>query len=357
MQALEAEIGAWAQKSGKDHTFVSIYFGGGTPSLMQPESVARILQAATTLGEITPTTEITVECNPTSSPRPTLDALKMAGVNRVSIGVQGLRDDWLTFLGRAHTTRQAIETVEHALHLFDNVNADVIYGLPTQDLAAWQTQLTQLAHMGLSHISAYQLTIEPQTRFFTDVRRGLWQPVDSDVEATFFDLTRETLCQAGFENYETSNFAKPGFACRHNVHVWMYGSYIGIGAGAHGRPILAEGTRLATAVLRQPDAYLSAIATQNTPFATYFTLSATQQLQEAVFLGLRLQQGICLSSLIKRFGWTAYKEGIDGEAIRFLQHRGLLVEGDTSLRLTETGWPLLNGVLNQILTEPPTPGA
>ena len=341
----------------------SVFFGGGTPSLMGTENFARVIDACRKLGVIDAETEITVECNPTSfDEMRDADAffrqLKAVGVNRISIGVQGLKQEWLTFLGRAHRVEDALATLDAALGVFDNVNADVIYGLPNQRLEEWLQQLETLTQRGLTHISAYQLTIEPNTLFFKDVRRGRWAPISGDLEADFFDATRTALQAHGYENYEISNFAKPGQACRHNVHVWQYGEYLGIGAGAHGRVISDSGIVVATQIVRQPDGYLRRMKDLADPVSLATPLNGPETIQEAVFSGLRLATGVDVESLRKRYGETAYAEAVLSRETTLLVDSGLLIERNGYLQLTERGWPLLNGVLQRILPIlPPQPAA
>jgi oxygen-independent coproporphyrinogen-3 oxidase len=349
IEALLRDIHAWKPQLPRNQDIASIFIGGGTPSLMKPASIERVLEACYSLGKPTHLTEITVECNPSSTSAEFLHDIRNIGVNRVSIGVQGLQPNWLKFLGRTHTVDEALHTLKAALDLFPAVNADVIYGLPDQSLTEWQNQLGSLCHMGLQHISAYQLTIEPNTRFFTDVKRGLWTPIQDDLEYAFFEKTTDILTKSGYTNYEISNFAKPGFACRHNLHVWQYGSYLGIGAGAHGRPLLQNGQRYATSVVRQPHTYLERFQAGLSPLAEDEPLTEMQQLQERLFLGLRLQEGIRIENLSKHTQNGLYEEALDVEGYEYVCSQGLLEERDGYLRLTKRGWPLLNGILKQIL--------
>ena len=367
----------------------SIFFGGGTPSLMSPQSLSQVISKCTELGLMDAATEVTVECNPTSfdNDRPAkvfFEDLKRAGVNRVSIGIQGLRPESLEFLGRTHRVEDALATLDAAQIVFNNVNADVIYGLPKQRLEDWQELLENLAQRGLAHISAYQLTIEQNTRFYKDVRMGLWAPIPADLEADFFDATRQILRGCGYENYEISNFARPGMACRHNVHVWKYGEYLGIGAGAHGRVVASDGTYIATQVVRQPEGYLRRMKDLSDGISVATPLNAPEAAQEAVFSGLRLATGVNMEMLIKCFGETSCEDAFSVPEITFLTERGLLVRGPSShdaaptndelltvcseaceplqkgyfslpephtsfLRLTDKGWMRLNGVLERIL--------
>ncbi|PZP40011.1 MAG: hypothetical protein DI585_02355 [Pseudomonas fluorescens] len=337
----------------------SLFFGGGTPSLMSAHSLAQIIDSCSKLGKISHNTEITLECNPTSfdSNKEAIDffnELKSIGINRVSIGIQGLKQEWLEFLGRHHSAEESLKTLDAAQQVFDNVNADVIYGLPSQKLEEWTDQLSLLAERNLAHISAYQLTIEPNTHFFRDVRKGLWEPVSSDVEADFFDATREILSHHNYINYEISNFAKPGKHCVHNTHVWQYGEYLGIGAGAHGRVRTEDNHIIATHVIRQPDGYLRRTANSEPTIITH-SLTAAETAQEAIFLGLRLLEGVDMESLQKTFGKQVYEEAISTSDITLLCQSGLLQIKANHLQLTQTGWPRLNAILSRILRPLNTP--
>jgi oxygen-independent coproporphyrinogen-3 oxidase len=364
------------------HRITSIFFGGGTPSLMKPDSIRKVIDESRKIGIVDHVTEITVECNPTSfddvkSAIRFFEDLKAAGVNRVSIGIQGLKAEWLRFLGRTHQVSDALQTLDAALSVFSNVNADVIYGLPDQTVDEWEELLEILIQHDLPHISAYQLTIEKNTRFFADVRRGAWVPISTDLEADFFEATRRILRQHGYVNYEISNFAKPGSVCQHNEHVWKYGEYLGIGAGAHGRVTSDNGTTLATQVTRQPDGYLRRMKGLGDELSIANPLSASEAVQEAIFSGLRLATGVDMEMLLKRFGAASCKEAISASEIAFLvdanflewaqvpsptpsssdgipthpsSHENAVSERHTEfLRLTEQGWPRLNSVLERIL--------
>ncbi|MBI1308555.1 MAG: radical SAM family heme chaperone HemW [Proteobacteria bacterium] len=347
--ALGRELAGWKEKLGGTRRVTSVFFGGGTPSLMGVDSVARVLNFCADLGGDLTGAEITVEANPTSASKTLFKGLAEAGVNRFSVGVQGLREEWLEFLGRKHAVHEALQTLEDAMEACGNVNADVIYGLPGQQLEDWTQQLEKLGKMGLTHLSAYQLTIEKNTRFFSDVRRGLWTPVDSDTEADFFAATQATLAGLGYENYEISNFSKPGKACAHNLHVWRYGDYLGVGAGAHGRVTLPDGHLVATAVVRQPQGYLTRMGEAGEALAVEKRLDAAEAMQEAVFSGLRLAAGIDTAALRKRFGKGVWGLAVDDVELARLEEGGLLRQTGTILALSENGWPKLDGILRRIL--------
>lgn len=340
----------------------SVFFGGGTPSLISAANLRQVIDSCRELGTFTDDTEITVECNPTSfdEERPAgafFSDLKAAGVTRVSIGIQGLKPEWLAFLGRTHRVEEALATLDAAQSVFDNVNADVIYGLPEQALGEWTKQLESLSERGLAHISAYQLTIEQNTRFFKDVKNGLWEPISGDIEADFFEATRETLIATGYENYEISNFAKSGKACRHNLQVWRYGEYLGIGAGAHGRVRTSDGLTMATQIVRQPEGYLRRVKSGEDCVSQAVVLNSAETAQEAVFSGLRLAEGCDMEWVRKHVEIPAYQEGISTPEVAFLVESGFLEWHGNHLRLTSMGWPRLNSVLQRVLRPltPPTP--
>ena len=330
VQALLADLKFQANHFGLAGQKVSsIFFGGGTPSLMSVAAVAEIINAAATVFQFE-NPEITLEANPTSSAAEKFKDFVGVGVNRFSIGVQGLDETELTFLGREHTAREALAVVDMALNATPNVNFDLIYGLPHQPLARWHEQLNWAVGKGVAHISAYQLTIEPNTVFYAQVNKGTWQPVDNETEADFFDLTRRVLTEVGYENYEISNFARPGFACRHNVHVWEYKPYLGIGAGAHGRV-----NGFATATYKMPESYMKNAA--KNPFAVYTQLDNQTADEERLMMGLRLAKGIIPPP---RFD----------NQINLLIKDGFLEKNeDGRTRLTPQGWPVLNGVLRKII--------
>ncbi len=334
-------------------SLTSVFFGGGTPSLMAPKTLEKLING---LSEITPPEddmEVTVECNPTSfastaAAHQFFQDLKSCGVNRISIGIQGLKQEWLTFLGREHSVEDALATLDAAQSVFDNVNADVIYGLPGQELDDWNKLLIYLAERGLSHISAYQLTIEPNTAFYTAVKRGAWEPLNSDQEYDFFQETRSLLKRYNYSNYEISNFCKPGKECRHNLHIWRYGDYAGFGPGAHGRLHTSPCDVLATRILKHPDSYFRA-AEDISSVLHITSLTPAESLQEVFFAGLRLAEGVDMETLLKHYTTAIYEGAIDTEEVAFLIQNGLLNRTRSHLHLTEAGWPLLNSILQRIL--------
>jgi oxygen-independent coproporphyrinogen-3 oxidase len=324
---------------------VSVFVGGGTPSLMGAEAVGEVLAEISQLWDIPHGTEITVECNPTSSSRTLFEGLQRAGVNRVSIGVQSTRADWLEFLGRKHDVTQAMATLDAAQEVIGNVNADLIFGLPQQVLEDWVVQLETLAGRGLAHMSCYQLTIEPQTRFWSAVKRGEWMPMEDDLQAEFITATRAVL-RRKYRNYEVSNFAQAGKECRHNTHVWRYGDYAGVGAGAHGRLTL-DGRRVATQVTKHPRNYLANSAAGR-DVMKMADLSHKQQWKEAILSGLRLDEGIDVAGMEKRLGGKM-TQNVDEAVWRSFRQAGFLDNTEKRLKLADSGWLVLDAVLSQLL--------
>lgn len=347
VKALMHELTQWRPLVGT-RPVVSLFVGGGTPSLMGAARIGQIVDCVNRLFSCAPTLEVTVECNPTSSPATLFGDLALAGVNRVSVGVQGLDDGLLKFLGREHSVDAAVRTLDAAQNAFENVNADLIYGLPKQDLRQWQNDLRAMAERGLAHISAYQLTIEPNTGFFADVRKGKWTPLDNDFQADFMAATDEILEGAGYQRYEISNYARTGRACVHNRHVWEYGDYLGVGAGAHGRICVGD-TRYATSVRKDPLAYLQLINSHGEAFVQRLPVAPNEALQEAFMMGLRLADGVDVDILGKVIHNADWETSLDMARIRTFTQLGLLERIGNRLRASAQGRAHLDHLLREIL--------
>jgi len=343
--ALLAEISHLKGIVGK-RTLTSVFFGGGTPSLMEPDQVNRIVTAALAAFDAAADIEITLEANPTSSEAAKFAGFKTAGVNRFSIGVQSLTQQDLTFLGREHSATEALKVVEMALGTVGNVNLDLIFGLPEQKLSNWEAQLKTALGMGTQHMSCYQLTIEPGTAFYGQVRKGMFTMPDSDIQADFDEATRSLLGTNGYTNYEISNHALNGKACKHNVAVWQYGDYAGIGAGAHGRITLQDGTKVATRGYKMPDTYLKNVTEHGHGWFEQPPIDALRQTEEALLMGLRLRDGVALGGLP-----LPLQDVVNMDGLSHMIRLGFLAKTDHNLRLTPAGWPLLDGVLRHILPE------
>ncbi|MGE4313286.1 MAG: radical SAM family heme chaperone HemW [Pseudobdellovibrionaceae bacterium] len=276
-----------------DRIVTSIFFGGGTPSLMPVETVAAILQHIGNLWVLDKDIEITLEANPTSVENAKFKGFAAAGINRVSIGVQSLNEEDLRFLGRQHSAQDALEAVKIARETFPRYSFDLIYARPRQTLEAWEDELGEaIPHMG-DHASLYQLTIEPQTPFYAQHKRGEFVIPDEEEAATFYETTRTIMGRAGFEDYEVSNYARGGEGARskHNLTYWRTGEHLGIGPGAHGRVFRGQ-TRYATRMHRAPDIWLQKTMQDGVGLQDDIALDDTEVAEEKILMGMRLSEGL-----------------------------------------------------------------
>ena len=324
-------------------TLGSIFFGGGTPSLMPPATVAAILDAAQTHWTPAPDIEITLEANPSSVEAARFADLAAAGINRVSLGLQSLDDTALAFLGRAHSVAESLRALDTAQAHFGRVSVDLIYALPDQSLAAWERELTRALGFGTEHLSLYQLTIEPGTRFATEAAQGRLTIPDGDTAADLFEMTRAMTAAAGLPAYETSNHARLGAESRHNLTYWRYGDYAGVGPGAHGR---RDG--LATQRRRKPENWLSAVARNGHGLEVEEPLAPHDRASEALVMGLRLREGVDLDYVAALAGGTA---PIDWRAVERLSRQGMIAHEGHRLRVTEAGALLLDSILPLVVTD------
>ncbi|GGB17809.1 coproporphyrinogen III oxidase [Sphingomonas metalli] len=321
----------------------SIFFGGGTPSLMPPSTVAAILDAVQTHWQVSDTIEITLEANPSSVEAARFADLAAAGVNRVSLGLQSLDDAALRFLGRAHDAREGLAAVATAQASFGRVSIDLIYARPGQTLSAWQAELDAALALGTEHLSLYQLTIEPGTRFATEAAAGRLVIPDGDAAADLFEATRAITAAARRPAYETSNHAAPGAESRHNLTYWRYGDYAGIGPGAHGRR-----AGLATMRHRKPENWMAAIERNGHGLQVEDPLAPHARATEALVMGLRLAEGVDLKRIAALAGGTA---PIDQGAVERLSLQGLVALTDDRLRVTEAGALLLDAILTEVVAD------
>lgn len=321
----------------------SIFFGGGTPSLMPPATVAAIIVAAEDAWGFEPGIEITLEANPSSVEAARFADLAAAGVNRVSLGLQALDDLALKFLGRAHDVDEGLAALATAQRHFARVSFDLIYARPDQTLAAWEAELARAIGFGTEHLSLYQLTIEPGTRFATDAAAGRLQVPDVDFGADLFDLTRAITSAAGLPAYEISNHARPGAESRHNLIYWRYTDYVGIGPGAHGRR-----GGVATVRHKKPENWMSAITRNGNGAESETPLAPAMRQTEAMLMGLRLGEGVDLAR-IAALGECAIDAVIDENAAATLEREGLIVRDLTRLRATDSGMPVLNAILAALI--------
>jgi putative oxygen-independent coproporphyrinogen III oxidase len=331
---------AWEAETFPGRGLSSIFFGGGTPSLMEPATVAALIEAAERHWGLAPDVEITLEANPSSVEAARFADLAAAGVNRVSLGLQSLDDQALRFLGRAHDVAEGLAALQTALACFGRVGFDLIYALPGQSEAAWATELARALGFGTGHLSLYQLTIEPGTRFAALAARGELAARDPDEGAALYELTEAMTAAAGLPAYEVSNHARPGEESRHNLAYWRYRPYLGIGPGAHGRRGGA-----ATQRHRKPENWIAALARNGHGISEETELSREEQATEALLMGLRLSEGVEIDGVAGR---------LDLRAVERLEGHGLLVRDSGRLAVTPTGRLLLDAILAEIVT-PPSP--
>jgi oxygen-independent coproporphyrinogen-3 oxidase len=322
----------------------SIFFGGGTPSLMDPATVEAVIDAA--VGHWQPATdiEITLEANPNSVEADRFADLSHAGINRLSLGLQSFDDAALAFLGRAHSAREGWRALEIAQKRFRRVSFDLIYALPGDREASWSTTLAQALSLGTSHVSLYQLTIEPGTRFASMVGKGAFEPLDAEAAAALYELTDAMTSAAGLPAYEISNHARAGRESRHNLTYWRYGDYAGIGPGAHGRRL---GMR--TVRHKKPENFLRSLERNGHGITEEAPLSPVEAADEALVMGLRLLEGVDVEAIAQRFGVPAI---VDWERAERLVGSGHLLRDGTRLTLPLSGRLLLDHLLGEIAAMP-----
>ena len=318
----------------------SIFFGGGTPSLMEPATAEAIIKAACTHWRADDDIEVTLEANPSSVEAARFADLAAAGVNRVSVGLQSLDEAALAFLGRAHGVEEGLAALDTAQRNFSRVSFDLIYALPGQQPAEWDKMLGRALGFGTGHLSLYQLTIEPGTRFATMVARRDFEPLDADRSADLFELTQERTAAAGLPLYEISNHARPGEESRHNLAYWRYRDYAGVGPGAHGRRL---GQR--TVRHRKPENYLAAVARNGHGLVEEERLTPREAAHEALVMGLRLAEGIDSDDLAERLGVDRL---VDEAAVLRLEKHAMLDRRGGRLSVTPAGRLLLDSILAEI---------
>ena len=322
------------------HRLTSIFFGGGTPSLMPPATVEAVIAAARSHWTTADDVEITLEANPNSAEAANFADLASAGVNRISLGLQSFDDNSLAFLGRAHSASEGQRALAAAQGAVDRVSFDLIYALPGDDEVSWSRDLDRAISLGTEHLSLYELTIEPGTRFATMVARRDFDPLDAETAARLFELTQERTAAAGLPAYEISNHAKPGAESRHNLSYWRYRDYAGVGPGAHGR---RGGMR--TVRHKKPENFLSAVARNRHGLVEEEQLTGEEAAHEALVMGLRLAEGINPAALADRLG---IERLVDEEAVERLIGHGLLERDGPILRTSLAGRLLLDSILAEI---------
>jgi putative oxygen-independent coproporphyrinogen III oxidase len=338
VHAFEAEL-AHRGELAPGRRVTSIFFGGGTPSLMEPRTVGAILDAVARIWPVDREVEVTLEANPTSVEADRFRGYRAAGVNRVSLGVQALNDRDLKALGRLHSVEEAMHAVAVAMSLFERVSFDLIYARPAQSVAAWRAELETAISRAGEHLSLYQLTIEPGTPFEALRRAGKLDPPDPEASRLLYEVTQEVCRDRGLPAYEVSNHARPGAACRHNLTYWRYGEYAGVGPGAHGRLVAPRG-RLALSTEKRPEAWLERVLAQGHGVVERHLLSSRDEGDEFLLMGLRLAEGIDPD----RFATLAGRD-LAQDRIANLAGIGLIEERDGRLRVTCEGFLVLDALV------------
>ncbi|TVQ83096.1 MAG: coproporphyrinogen III oxidase [Micavibrio sp.] len=343
--ALVREVAHYAEKLPQKQNVTSIFFGGGTPSLMPPDTVAAVIAAVREYFPVAADAEITLEANPTSAEAARFQGYAEAGVNRVSLGVQSLRDAELQFLGRQHSAKEALAALEMARQHFPRSSFDLIYARPGQTAQDWREELAEALSYAAGHLSLYQLTIEKATPFYTLYQRGE-MPIPSDDEAAaLYDITREKAAAAGYTAYEVSNYARAGEESRHNLVYWRYGDYLGIGPGAHGR-ITLDGKKYATRAHRAPQIWLERVEKHGHGAHGDTQLSREDRAAEMLLMGLRLAEPLSLARLEAAAGGA---EVLNWQEIRKAEAAGWLAVTEAALQTTEAGRLRLEYLLSRIV--------
>ena len=368
----DAAAHLWANPPDAPRQVASVFFGGGTPSLMPPECVAAILEKVQALWQSLDAIEITLECNPSDLDEARCRGLRDAGVNRLSIGVQSFDDAVLSFLGRRHDGAQARAALTAACKTFPRVSLDMIYAHPEQSVRAWREDLHQGLAFATEHVSAYQLTLEPNTPFYAQARRGVFSVPGEDAALALWNETQEATARAGLVRYETSNHARGGVAgaSRHNLEIWRGGDYAAIGPGAHGRTTMGTSAhgrttmenrkqnavqdkkRIAVSRIASPERWLALRSTGKDTLSEEQLLSADEIRDEIFLNGLRLSTGVSRARLTRETGYQDFQQALPTDRLTSLVESGLLVLDETGLRTTEAGAVRLNAILGYLLALP-----
>jgi len=338
--AILKELDWTADFQGSTRPLVStVFFGGGTPSLMSGDAAGQILDRVATLWSMANDVEITLEANPASAEAQRFRDYGQAGINRLSLGIQALNDDDLRFLGRLHTVDEARTALRTAQNTFDRVSLDLIYARPGQTIAAWRRELCEAISFGTGHLSLYQLTIEPATPFAALHRAGTLKTPDDDTAAALYETTQELTDSAGIPAYEISNHARAGEEARHNLLYWRYGSYAGVGPGAHGR-LHANGSIIATSNEKLPERWRERVHEKGVGFAERAVLERNETAHENLLMSLRLREGLSLDTFETRWSMT-----LDRVRLAALAEEGLVINSNGVLAATPRGRLVLNAVI------------
>ena len=337
-------------KNTEDRKLKSIFFGGGTPSLMEPQIVYDIISEAKKIWGVDELLEISLEVNPSSVEAKKLHLFNQAGINRISLGVQSFNDTTLKFLGREHDATDSKRAVEIAKNTFANVSFDMIYATPEQTTQDWASEIRQAIEFSSTHISVYQLTIERGTAFFQKHRKGEFKMLDGDSLADLYELTQDKLGSAGLENYEISSHAKPNFECVHNLQYWKMKDYLGIGAGAHSRLTDKEGVRWAFRTHRAPNKWLSETMACGHAIKEKVCLSLEDQIFETLMMGLRLKKGISTIDFEDTFK-KSIEEIFTGETLKILLGERLIELDKETFKATPLGRQKLDSLIRFLFSD------
>ena len=338
-RAFATELATMRERTGP-RLVTSIFLGGGTPSLMKPETVGAVLDAVAKNWTVPDGIEVTLEANPSSVEAERFKGYRAAGVNRVSLGVQALNDKDLRFLGRLHNVAEALKAIELARETFPRLSFDLIYARPGQTLDAWEAELEEAIGYAADHLSLYQLTIEEGTRFHSLHAAGKFQIPDSDAAADLYEMTQEVTAARGLPAYEISNHARPGAESRHNLTYWRYGEYVGVGPGAHGR-FVENGRRVVTVAEKMPETWANLVEARGHGTTGGEVLSRSEEADEYLLMGLRLAEGIDPARYETLSG-----KGFSPARLSVLQEEGLVAPiGNSRLRATPSGMIVLDAVV------------
>ena len=325
----------------------SVFFGGGTPSLMEPDTAATVIAAIRKHWPMANDCEITLEANPTSIEADKFSGFRGAGIDRVSVGVQALNDADLKFLGRQHSKDQALRALDIARNTFDRYSFDLIYARPNQTPQAWETELREAMNYAGGHLSLYQLTIEKGTPFYTQYSRGDFSIPTNDEGGELYEITQRVLEDHGLPAYEISNHASEGQQSRHNLTYWRYYDYVGIGPGAHGR-LTIDGNKVGTRGHRAPEIWLDKVAKDGHGSHPYEAIDTDQRFAEMLMMGLRLREGIQLSRFTEETG-QSLDTYIPQTKLQSMIDEGYITITDTTITATQDGRQRLNGLLSYLL--------
>lgn len=345
-KAYQQEMGYIASMT-EGRQVTSVFFGGGTPSLMKPHTVETILTHIHDKWDIASDVEITLEANPTSIEAQKFSDFNAAGINRVSVGVQSLRNDDLKFLGREHSAEEALEALKIANDNFDRVSFDLIYARPEQTIENWKKELTEAVNHAKGHLSLYQLTIEQGTPFYTQHARGDFRIPEQDQAGEFYEVTQDMLETAGLPAYEISNHAAAGQESSHNLTYWKYGDYAGIGPGAHGR-LTVDDQKKATRTHRAPDIWLEKVDQAGHGYHPFEEVNDNERFTEMMMMGLRLKEGVVLEDIKQETG-KEWREALQEEKVKKLCDENLLIVTNTHIKPTKEGMQRLNALLGYLL--------